>query len=170
MHPVLCVVMGVSGVGKTTVGMAVAERVGVPFLDADDLHPAANVAKMTAGIPLDDDDRRPWLAAVGDRLAAATAEGTGLVVACSALRRSYRDAIRDRAPGVFFLHLAASDDTIEQHIAGRRDHFMPATLLPSQLATLEPLQPDEAGAAVDASAPFGTVVSRAVAILGEYGG
>ncbi len=163
--PVLCVVMGVSGVGKTTVGIALAKRLGVPFVDADDLHPAANVAKMKAGTPLDDEDRWPWLAAVGDELARAGADGSGLVVACSALKRSYRDAIRERGAGAYFVHLTGSEDTIEKHIAGRHGHFMPASLLPSQLATLEPLQPDESGVAIDVAASVDEVVSRAQAAL-----
>jgi carbohydrate kinase (thermoresistant glucokinase family) len=167
--PVLCVVMGASGVGKTTVGIAVAERLGVPFADADDLHSAANVAKMAAGTPLEDEDRWPWLAAVGDELAAARAAGTGLVMACSALKRSYRDAIRARAGGVFFLHLTASEDTLVEHLASRQGHFMPPSLLASQLETLEPLHPDEAGAAVDASAGFDEVVSRATKVLVSHG-
>lgn len=153
------VVMGASGVGKTTVGMELAARLMIPFADADDLHSAANVAKMRAGTPLDDADRGPWLAAVGDELAAHPA---GMVMACSALKRAYRDAIRARAPHAFFLHLSAGQATIERHLAGRQGHFMPASLLPSQLATLEPLGGDEAGAVVEVDASFDTVVERAV--------
>jgi carbohydrate kinase (thermoresistant glucokinase family) len=168
--PILCVVMGVSGVGKTTVGIALAERLAIPFADADDLHPPANVAKMATGTPLDDADRWPWLAAVGDELAAAGAAGTGLVMACSALKRAYRDAIRAQAPGAFFLHLTASEQTLAEHLATRQGHFMPPSLLPSQLATLEPLQPDEVGAEVDTGAPFDQVVARAAAVVAGVAG
>ena len=143
--PVL-VVMGVSGSGKTTVGTALAAELGVPFVDADDLHPAENVARMAAGVPLTDDDRWPWLALVGERLAGADA--TGLVVACSALKRSYRDAIRQKAPEVRFVFLDAGRALLESRVRDRPGHFMPASLLDSQLAALEPLAPDEPGVTV----------------------
>lgn len=133
-RPPLVVVMGVSGSGKSTVGALLAETLGVPFVDADDLHPAANVAKMAAGQPLVDEDRWPWLEAVGETLAAASA---GLVVACSALKRSYRDAIRDRAPAAVFVHLHGTRELLAERLAGRVGHFMPGSLLDSQLATLE---------------------------------
>ena len=142
----LVVVMGVSGSGKSTVGAALARRLGVPFEDGDDLHPPENVAKMAAGHPLDDDDRRPWLDAVGTWLAGHPAGG---VVACSALRRAYRDRLRGHAPGVRFLLLTGSPEVIARRQADRPGHFMPASLLRSQLATLEPLRPDEAGVALD---------------------
>lgn len=138
--------MGVSGSGKSTVGAALAARLGIPFADADDLHPAANVATMAAGIPLTDEDRWPWLALVGGALAAAST--TGLVMACSALRRSYRDAIRAAAPEAVFVHLDLAREVLDEQVSGRTDHFMPASLLDSQLATLEPLDPDEAGLVV----------------------
>lgn len=144
------VVMGVSGSGKSTVGQLVADALGVPFVDGDDLHPPANVAKMAAGIPLDDDDRAPWLRAVGRTL--ADSGPAGAVVACSALKRSYRDLIRAEAPGTVFAEL----DGTRELLAGRMDrpgHFMPASLLDSQLATLEPLQPDEAGLRLDVGEP-----------------
>lgn len=139
------VVMGVSGCGKSTVGAALAARLGVPFLDADDLHPAANVAKMAAGHPLTDDDRMPWLARVGGELSAATG---GLVIACSALKRSYRDAILAAAPATVFVFLNGSRALLESRMQHRAGHFMPASLLDSQLATLEPLAPDEPGITV----------------------
>jgi gluconokinase len=142
----LLVVMGVSGSGKSTVGSALAAELRVPFVDADDLHPLANVEKMASGIPLTDDDRWPWLRLVGERLAGAGA--TGMVVACSALKRSYRDAIRAEAPGVRFVFLDASRALLEARVANRPTHFMPASLLDSQLAALEPLASDEPGITV----------------------
>lgn len=146
------VVMGVSAAGKSSVSAALATRLGVPWHDADDLHPAVNVEKMAAGIALTDDDRWPWLDAVGAELAAGEAAG-GVIVACSALRRVYRDRLRAAAPGTVFVHLTGADALLAERAAARVDHFMPATLLASQLATLEPLQPDEAGVALDVIAP-----------------
>ena len=138
--------MGVSGSGKSTVGAALAQRLRVPFVDADTLHPAANIAKMSAGEPLDDDDRYPWLERVGDWLAA---HRDGGVVSCSALKRAYRDQLRAHCPGVEFLHLSGSAELIRGRLAARTGHFIPPTLLRSQLDTLEPLGPDEAGMTVD---------------------
>ena len=138
----LLVVMGVSGSGKTTSGIALAAALGVPFLDADDLHPASNVAKMAAGIALTDDDRMPWLALVGAELAVASA---GLVIACSALKRVYREAILAAAPSTRFVFLDGSRELLESRVQHRNGHFMPASLLDSQLAALEPLAADEPG-------------------------
>lgn len=140
------VVMGVSGSGKSTVGRAVADALGASFVDGDDLHPAANVAKMAAGIPLTDADREPWLRAVGRTL--ADGDDTGVVVACSALKRSYRDLIRAEAPGTVFAELDGPRELLQERMI-RPGHFMPASLLDSQLATLEPLQADEAGLRLD---------------------
>jgi len=137
--------MGVSGSGKSTIGALLGERLGMPFVDGDDLHPAANKAKMAAGIPLDDEDRWPWLDAVGARLAAAPTP----VVACSALRRVYRDRLRLAAPDAIFIHLAGDPATIVERVAHRHHEYMPASLLGSQYAVLEPLQPDEHGVVVD---------------------
>ncbi|WP_251043415.1 gluconokinase, GntK/IdnK-type [Arthrobacter sp. ISL-48] len=153
--------MGVSGCGKTTIGDLVARGLGLPFLDGDSLHPVENVAKMAAGTPLTDEDRWPWLATVGSELAAA-GDG-GLVLACSALRRSYRDAIRAQAPDTLFLHLDGSKEVLGARIEGRSGHFMPPALLESQLATLEPLEADEAGMVVDIAAPVDAVVAAALA-------
>ncbi len=140
------VVMGVSGSGKSTVGAALAQRLRVPFEDADDLHPPANIAKMSRGEPLDDDDRHPWLELVGQWLAA---HEDGGVMSCSALRRSYRDQIRGLAPDVRFLLLSGTKEVIAARQAARPGHFMPASLLASQFATLEPLAPDEDGVVID---------------------
>lgn len=153
--------MGVSGCGKTTIGDLVARELGVPFLDADSLHPVENVAKMAAGTPLTDEDRWPWLATVGSELAAAG--NGGLVLACSALKRSYRDAIRAQAPDTVFLHLHGSKEVLGSRLEGRSGHFMPATLLASQLATLEPLEADESGVVVDIAGSVHQVVSEALA-------
>ena len=144
MKPLL-VVMGVSGSGKTTVGIALAAALGVPFRDADNLHPATNVAKMAAGIALTDDDRMPWLALVGAELAIAP---DGLVIACSALKKVYRQAILAAAPSVRFVFLDGSRELLESRVQLRVGHFMPASLLDSQLATLEPLGPEEPGVRV----------------------
>ncbi|WP_063057985.1 gluconokinase [Nocardia sienata] len=150
-HAPCVVVMGVSGTGKTTTARLLARRLAVPFADADDLHPRANIDKMASGLPLDDSDREPWLAAVADWLRARAAEGTGGVMACSALKRRYRDLLRTGAPGAYFLLLTADREELLARITGRTGHFMPAALLDSQLATLEPLQPGEQGVALHGS-------------------
>jgi beta-N-acetylhexosaminidase len=161
------VVMGVSGCGKTTIGDLVARELGVAFLDGDSLHPVENVAKMAAGTPLTDEDRWPWLATVGAELAAA-GDG-GLVLACSALRRSYRDAIREQAPDTVFLHLHGSKEVLRSRTEGRTGHIMPPSLLDSQLATLEPLDAGEPGIKVDIAAPVQQVVLEALAGLAAVG-
>lgn len=146
----LLVVMGVSGSGKTTVGEALATRLAVRFEDADSLHSLSNIAKMASGIALTDDDRMPWLASVGADLAAA--EGQGLVMACSALKRIYREAILAAAPTVQYVYLEVSTKVLENRMAHREGHYMPESLLASQLATLEPLSPDEPGLSVPLAA------------------
>lgn len=161
MHTVRIVVMGPSGCGKSTVGRALAERMGATFVDADDLHPLTNVDKMAAGIPLDDADRMPWLGVVGTTLAA---HGR-IVVACSALRRAYRDAIRAEAPDAFFAELRVDRDELERRMRERPGHFMPAALLDSQLETLEPVEPDERGARIAA----GGVAEQVTAIEDAVG-
>lgn len=156
------VVMGVSGSGKSTVGKALAQRISVPFADADDFHPAANTAKMSAGEPLTDADRWPWLDAVGEWLAGHRAGG---VMSCSALKRSYRDRLRRHEADTYFVCLAGSPELIGRRQAARRGHFMPATLLASQFATLEPLAADEPGVTIDVDQSVDAIVNDAVAAL-----
>lgn len=153
----LVVVMGVTGSGKTTVGIALAERMGVPFADADDFHSPENVAKMRSGVPLTDADRRPWLLAIGAWL--AEHEG-GAVVTCSALKRAYRDTLREAAPTITFLHLHGDKDTVRERVGSRKGHFMPESLVDSQFADLEPLGAGETGRVVDLALPVEVIVDR----------
>jgi carbohydrate kinase (thermoresistant glucokinase family) len=181
--PPALVVMGVSGSGKSTVGAALAGALGVPFVDADDLHPLTNIEKMRAGLPLDDDDRWPWLRAVGDAIRAASCgsapadntgtstststdtPATGIVVACSALRASYRDAILERAPRTRFVLLQGDREMLLGRLRSRTGHFMPASLLDSQLDALEPLGPQEPGLTVDAADTPEAVIAQVRAFL-----
>ncbi|WP_040787499.1 gluconokinase [Nocardia pneumoniae] len=157
--------MGVSGSGKTTVGTRLADALGVEYLEGDEFHPPANIAKMAAGTPLDDADRAPWL----DALAAAMAERSerGAVVTCSALKRAYRDRLRAAVPDAFFLHLDVPREELERRIANRRGHFLPLSLLDSQLATLEPLDGDERGGSVDATRTPQELIGEVAAVLGR---
>lgn len=164
-RPPCVVVMGVSGTGKSTVARMLALRLGVPFAEADDFHPPANIAKMSAGIPLDDADRRPWLEAIGRWLHERDLEGGGGVVTCSALKRRYRDTLRAAFPGAFFLHLTAGHELLQDRIGHRAGHFMPASLLDSQLAALEPLGADERGAALDVGPAPDAIAEAAVDLL-----
>jgi gluconokinase len=157
MTPTPLVVMGVSGSGKSTVAAALAQRMRVPFADADDFHPAANIAKMTAGTPLDDHDRHPWLEAIGEWLADHAGGG---VMSCSALKRKYRDQLRHHAHDVVFLLLHGTPDVIRRRQASRPGHFMPASLLNSQFATLEPLAPDEPGVVIDVDQSVDAIVDQ----------
>lgn len=159
------VVMGVSGVGKTTTSEALAERLGWMLAEADEFHPQQNIDKMRAGIPLSDEDRAPWLEALRDWIAAQIAEGRSVVVTCSALKHRYRDVLREAGGPVRFVHLVAEPDVIAGRMSQRRGHFMPVSLLQSQLADLEPLTADESGMAVDASLPPGTIVADVVRTL-----
>ncbi|MEU7455540.1 gluconokinase [Streptosporangium roseum] len=157
----LLVVMGVTGSGKTTVGIALGRRLRVPFADADDFHSEASIAKMSAGIPLDDADRLPWLRAIGAWLAEHAA--TGGVASCSALKRGYRDLLRRAAPSVSFVHLDGDAEVVRRRVAGRPGHFMPASLVTSQFETLEPLQTDERGIVLDFDRPVAELVEAYLA-------
>jgi gluconokinase len=148
--PVLVIVMGVSGSGKTTLARGIAARRGWTFQEGDELHPQANVEKMSRGEPLTDEDRWPWLEAIGAWLDERARAGENAVVTCSALRRAYRDRLRAGRPGVVFCHVTATAETLRERLERRRGHYMPASLLPSQLATLEPLEVDEPGFTIDA--------------------
>jgi gluconokinase len=156
------VVAGVSGSGKSTVGRDLAERLGVPFADGDDFHSKANVDKMTAGIALTDEDRRPWLVSIGEWLAGHERGG---VVACSALKRAYRDLIRRGCPDLFTVQLTGDRDLIAQRQAARHGHFMPASLMDSQWATFEPLDDDEPGVVLDVGPAVDKLVEQVVEAL-----
>jgi gluconokinase len=166
--PHVVVVMGVAGTGKTTIGPLLAARLGVPYAEGDDFHPQANIAKMSAGTPLDDDDRWPWLDAIGAW--AHERAGLGGVVSCSALKRSYRDRLRAEAPGVVFVHLTGDRPLIEDRMTHRQGHFMPTALLDSQFATLQPLGSDEAGVAVDVAGSPEEITDRAAKALSDLPG
>ncbi|WP_432378899.1 gluconokinase [Duganella sp. P38] len=147
------VVMGVSGCGKSTIGQALAAAEGVPFVEGDQYHPEANVAKMSAGLPLNDDDRADWLLALQAQISAARARGEGLVVSCSSLKRRYRDLLRQGDPALRFAHLNGPQELISSRMRARVGHYMPPSLLDSQFRDLEPLQPDEAGLTLDIETP-----------------
>ncbi|RUQ99166.1 gluconokinase [Labedella endophytica] len=159
------VVMGVSGSGKSTMGALLGERLDIPFIDGDDLHPDANREKMRAGEPLDDDDRLPWLHRIGELIDAGLVEGHPTIVACSALRKSYRDLIRRHAPDAIFVHLRGSSELIADRMGARDHEYMPTTLLGSQLATLEPIEPDEHGIVVDVTSAPDTLADQIIAQL-----
>jgi gluconokinase len=164
--PQTIIVMGVSGVGKTTVAQGIARAMGWEFAEGDDFHSAANKAKMAAGHPLTDEDRWPWLRSIAAWIDDYAAAGRSSVVTCSALRRVYRDLLRDNRSGVRFCELEAPERLIADRLANRRGHYMPASLLGSQLATLEPLQADEPGVVVSVAATPDQIVAEALAKLG----
>jgi gluconokinase len=159
------VVMGVSGCGKSTVGRLLAQRLGVPFVEGDTLHSDSNVAKMAAGIPLTDADRHGWLQAVADDLDTPAARTKGAVVTCSALKRSYRDQLRTRAPDLRLVFLHGDAALLAQRMDARTGHYMPPSLLQSQLATLEPPQPDEDAIALGIDQPTDRIVDAALHAL-----
>lgn len=159
------VVMGVSGCGKSTVAEGIAEEMGLPLAEADRFHPPENIAKMRAGIPLTDADRWPWLSALAAWMRAQARQGRSTVMACSALRRSYRDVLRTGPPSLDIIHLDGPPEIIRERMSHREGHFMPATLLDSQVATLEPLEADESGIVLDLSKPPDDLVAEAVAWL-----
>jgi gluconokinase len=155
-------VMGVSGAGKTVVGTLLADALAVPFLEGDALHPPENVRRMAQGIPLTDDDRRGWLRAIADRIAEARRASSGLVVACSALKRAYRDVLRGADRELQFVHLTGDAGVIRQRMGQRVGHYMPASLLDSQLATLEVPGVDEHAWMFDIADPPPAIVARIV--------
>ena len=163
--PLTLVVMGVSGVGKTSVAHALVERTGWAFQEGDDLHPEANRAKMAAGTPLTDDDRWPWLRLIAAWIGEQEAAGRGAVVTCSALRRRYRDLLSDGHPSVRFVHLQASEEVLSERVTGRHHEYMPPALLRSQLDTLEPLADDEPGVRVATDGGPDAVADRALQAL-----
>jgi gluconokinase len=164
--PQTVIVMGVSGVGKTTVAQGIAQAMGWEYAEGDDFHSDANKAKMAAGHPLTDEDRWPWLRSIAAWIDAHAAEGRSSVVTCSALRRVYRDLLRDNRPEVRFCELMAPEELIADRLSKRQGHYMPASLLGSQLATLEPLQPDEPGVVVSVANTPEEIVVDALDQLG----
>lgn len=163
--PLALVVMGVAGSGKSTVARRLARTLGARFIEGDRLHPPANVARMASGQPLTDAHREGWLDAVAREIVASVARGDGAVAACSALKRLYRDRLRMACGTILFVHLDVARDVAGKRVAGRRSHFMPASLVDSQFATLEPPGDDEAALVVDATLPIDAIVASAVARL-----
>jgi len=158
------VVMGVSGSGKTSAARELTRQLGWEYIEGDDLHPEANVAKMAAGHPLDDEDRWPWLRRIAEVVGEHEAAGTSIIVTCSALRRVYRDLLRDGHPSVWFAHVDVPRDVLEERLTARRGHYMPPSLLDSQLATLERLGEDEPGDVIDGEGPLEQTVAE---LLGD---
>jgi gluconokinase len=162
VRPPTVVVMGVAGCGKSVVAGALAEALGWRLVEGDRLHPPANIERMSAGLPLTDAHRWGWLDAIGAELAMAEGEGVGAVAACSALKRAYRDRLRSHADGALFVHLVIDKATAVARVAARKGHFMPASLIDSQFADLEPPGPDERAIALDATQPVHEVVRAAL--------
>lgn len=164
MRPFACVVMGVTGSGKTTIARAFARATGAAFVEADDLHPPSNRARLERGQPLTDDDRWPWLHAVGQEIAARSATGS-VVATCSALKRSYRDLLRTHVPALWFAYLHAPAFLVHARVHRRRSHFASPAIVPSQLSILEPPLPDEDAIVLDASASIVDLVGTLRAAL-----
>lgn len=164
--------MGVAASGKSSVASALGEALGLEVIEGDAHHPQSNIDKMAAGIPLTDDDRRPWLETLAELVGTRHAAGIGTVLACSALKRSYRDILRSTIPSdeSFVIQLDADADTLRERMTERTGHFMPVSLLDSQLATLEPLQPDERGAVMEVSPPLEVVIQRALTAIRSSAG
>ncbi|GAA3706114.1 gluconokinase [Zhihengliuella alba] len=164
------VVMGVSGTGKTTLAQKLSERLGLPYAEADEFHPQANIDKMSEGVPLTDEDRWPWLREMRDWMSAQAKDGDALgsVVTCSALKHSYRDLLREADGDVLFLHVDGDPEVLTERVSSRSGHFMPPSLLPSQLKTLEPLTEDEAGARIVNDGSIDDLVERALAVIAEH--
>jgi carbohydrate kinase (thermoresistant glucokinase family) len=156
--------MGVAGVGKSTIAQRLADDLGLELAEGDDFHPRANIEKMSSGRPLTDEDRWPWLEALANWTAERRAAGRSTVLTCSALRRAYRDVLRRPDPATFFVHLVGEESLLRERMASRQ-HFMPASLLRSQFETLEPLEPDESGIAVDTVASVEAIAERVESAL-----
>ncbi len=163
MNSDIFVVMGVSGCGKSTVGAQLAQALKLPFLEGDVLHPESNVARMAAGVPLSDEDREGWLQALAGRLRQAHAAGQGMVLSCSALKRAYRDILRGGAPALRLVYLRGDPELLAARMAARTGHYMPLSLLDSQLATLEPPGVDENMQAFDVAEPPEDIVAAVLA-------
>lgn len=164
------IVMGVAGSGKSVVARALAESTNWALADGDDFHPPANVEKMKSGIPLDDDDRWPWLLAIAAWIGEQEEAGHSSVLTCSALKRSYRDLLRDGHPSVRFCQLDASTSVLQSRMEARSDHYMPTSLLQSQLRSLQSLEQDEPGGRVSAEGDIPTVLRRVLHLLASHGG
>jgi len=163
----IVIVMGVCGAGKTTVGELIAEALGARFAEGDKFHPAANVEKMSRGEPLTDDDRWPWLESIGRSIDQWQRDGEDVVIACSALKAVYRDVLMEGRPGVRLVYLHGNEALLAERMAQREHHYMPASLLPSQIATLEPPAPSDAVLAVDVARPPEAVAADIMAWIGE---
>lgn len=163
--PQSIIVMGVSGSGKTTVAQGVAKATGFRFAEGDDFHSQANRDKMASGHPLTDEDRWPWLRTIGEWISERTAAGESTVVTCSALKRTYRDLLREERPEVSFCHVDVDIEELQQRVANRKGHYMPASLLQSQLDTLEPLDDDEPGVTVLTSGDPDQVLQQVLTAL-----
>ena len=163
--PPAIVVMGVAGCGKSAVGIALAAALGAVFIEGDRLHPPENVARMASGEPLTDQLRQGWLDAIGERIAALMGQGEGVVAACSALKRSYRERLSGFCPDVVFLYLEIDPATARQRVGNRKGHFMPASLVDSQFAILEPPAADERALTLDATRPVGDLVAEAARLI-----
>jgi len=157
--------MGVSGSGKSTVAAGLVDRLGWEFAEGDEFHPPANVEKMRSGTPLDDEDRWPWLRTLAAWIGEREQAGTPVVVTCSALKRVYRDILRDGHPSVWFAHVTADAELLRERLTNRTGHFMPSSLLDSQLALLQPLQDDEPGASISGAGAAQDVVTKLLAAL-----
>ncbi|WP_142026718.1 gluconokinase [Blastococcus colisei] len=164
------VVMGVSGSGKSTVATGLVQRLGWKFAEGDEFHPKANVEKMRSGQPLDDDDRWPWLRRLAAWIGEHEEAGTSVVVTCSALKRSYRDLLREGHPSVWFAHVTVDAQLLRERVEHRTGHFMPSSLVESQLATLQPLQEDEPGTSISGEGAPDVVVAEVLARLGAERG
>lgn len=168
--PVIAVVMGVSGSGKTVVGARLAEALGVRFAEGDQFHPPENIARMSAGMPLRDEDRWGWLDVIGREIADAERAGEALIIACSALKRVYRDRLRQASHNLRFVYLDTPRAVAAERVASRKNHFMPASLVDSQFADLQPPAADENAVSFDTTVAIDAIVARAASLLGTSRG